>query len=241
MVKKLTITTIGIVALLSLMNKIHFHDLADRLYPLLSKVLPLEKNMIESYKHQKLLEKYQDHYKRIDQLDYLFLGDSHIQYFNESTYFPHGNIVNYGISGDTTEGVLNRLPDAQTKNKVKKGVLFMIGYNDLKYKGASAIIRNHRNLVIAASKKFNIPFSKIILHSLFPVSKERIYINSNITHINQAAKSLCTELGCVFLDLHAHFADSEGGLQARYSRDGVHLNQNGYDVWAALLKQSLDI
>ena len=240
MIQKLIIGSIGIVAFVLLINQIHFYNIADRLYPFLSKVFPLEQRMIESNKYQKLLKKYQESYNNITPVDYLFFGDSHIQYFNVKSYFADSNIINYGIAGDTTEGVLKRLPDLQSKTKIKKRVLFMVGYNDLKYKNVQTIINNHRKMIVSASKQLDIPFSKIVLQSLFPVSKERVYVNDSIIRINQAAKALCAELGCIFLDIYANFTDPKGGLRSLYSKDGVHLNQAGYDVWVSFLKQSLN-
>jgi len=239
MIKKLIIGAISILAFLLLIDQIHLNNIADKVYPLLSKVFPLEQIMMESGKYKKLLHKYQENYNHINQVDYLFIGDSHIQYFNVKSYFSDGNIINYGIAGDTTEGVLKRLPDSQSKKKIKDGVLFMVGYNDLKYKDVQTIISNHRKMLVTASKQLDIPFSKIVLQSLFPVSRERVYVNDSIIRINQAAKVLCAELGCIFLDVYANFTDPRGGLRSLYSKDGVHLNQAGYDAWASLLKQSL--
>ena len=239
MIKKLIIGAISIFVFLLLIDQIHLNNIADKVYPLLSKVFPLEKIKIESGKYQKLLHKYQESYNHINQVDYLFFGDSHIQYFNVNSYFSDSDIINYGIAGDTTEGVLKRLPNSQSKRKIKDGVLFMVGYNDLKYKDVQTIISNHRKMLVTASKQLDIPFSKIILQSLFPVSRERVYVNDSIIRINQAAKVLCAELGCIFLDVYANFTDPRGGLRSLYSKDGVHLNKAGYDVWASLLKQSL--
>jgi lysophospholipase L1-like esterase len=241
MIQKLIISAISIFAFLLLIDQIHLNNIADKVYPLLSKVFPLEKIMIESGKYQKLLHKYQESYNYINQVDYLFFGDSHIQYFNVKSYFSDSNINNYGIAGDTTEGVLDRLPNSQSKKKIKDGVLFMVGYNDLKYKDVQTIISNYRKMLVTASKQLDIPFSKIILQSLFPVSRERVYVNDSIIRINQAAKVLCAELGCIFLDVYANFTDPRGGLRSLYSKDGVHLNQAGYDAWASLLKQSLKL
>lgn len=223
------------------MCKIPFYDLADRLYPLLSKIMPLENRMIKSAKYQKFLKTHEADYSNLDQADYVFFGDSHIRGLNVKQFFSNSDIVNYGISSDTTNGVLKRLPDSQVPKTIKQGVLFMVGYNDLKYKNVDAIINDQRNLVIMATKKLNVPISNIVLQSLFPVSKKRSYINESIVQINRAKKALCADLGCTFLDIYAHFSGLEGGLRDIYSKDGVHLNKEGYKAWAAVLKHSLKL
>ena len=238
---KILVAFIMCAGLLLVLSLASLHNFVDQLYPWVARLLPLERNMIESDKYRKLLNQYEQNYSRIKQADYLFLGDSHIQYFNTATYFSNSNIINYGIAGDTTRGVLQRLPSVQTKTSIKKGVLFMVGYNDLKYKDVQEIINEHRQLITMASKQLHIPVSKIVLQSLLPVSRERTYVNGSIVRINQAAKTLCAELGCVFLDFYSFFTSPEGGLNDRYSRDGVHLNHLGYELWASLLKKSLTI
>lgn len=238
MFRILILSGIGIAVLL-MINQASLYNMADRLYPLVSNTLALENHMFKSDKYQKLLKKYSDNYSRLEHADYLFLGDSHIQYLNTATYFPNKNVINYGIAGDTTLGVLKRLPHSQAQPKIKKKVLFMVGYNDLKYRDVEEIISNHRTLVITAAKQLEIPFSKIALQSLFPVSEKRSYVNDSIIRINHAEKALCAELGCTFLDLYSNFADPKGGLREQYSKDGVHLNQTGYDLWTSLLKKAL--
>ena len=57
------------------------------------------------------------------------LGDSHTEGIDWRELFPDVKILNRGISGDTSEGVLNRLEEVIGRHS--KIVFLMIGGNDL--------------------------------------------------------------------------------------------------------------
>ena len=38
------------------------------------------------------------------------------------------------------------------------------------------------------------------------------------------------------IDLHSIFLDSENELDLKYSHDGLHLNETGYDHWMRKIK-----
>ena len=59
----------------------------------------------------------------------IFLGDSLTEWFELGKYFPGLAIINEGIAGDTTYGVLQRL-EAIIKKPAKK-IFLMIGINDI--------------------------------------------------------------------------------------------------------------
>src|SRR5215468_11507810 len=61
--------------------------------------------------------------------DAVMLGDSHIEGIDWRELFPDVKILNRGISGDTSAGVLNRLDEVIGRHP--KIVVLMIGANDL--------------------------------------------------------------------------------------------------------------
>jgi lysophospholipase L1-like esterase len=42
------------------------------------------------------------------------------------------------------------------------------------------------------------------------------------------------------IDLHSIFLDSENELDLKYSHDGLHLNETGYDHWMRRIKPLID-
>jgi lysophospholipase L1-like esterase len=60
----------------------------------------------------------------------VFLGDSITDFFRVNEFFPGVYVINRGISGDTTDGVLNRLAESVYELSPSK-IFLMIGTNDL--------------------------------------------------------------------------------------------------------------
>ncbi len=163
----------------------------------------------------------------------VFLGDSITRRFMLDEYFPAEKILNRGIFSDTTEGCLARLEtNVNTLLPVKTFIL--IGHNDLPYRDSRQIVENIETIVrsISGGSKY--------LQSILPVFGDKPGINKRIVSINSELEKFCIETeGCVYIDLHSFYVDKEGGLDAKYSLDGVHLNQNGYDLWRRLIYKKI--
>lgn len=141
-------------------------------------------------------------------------------------------MLNRGISGDTTVGVMRRIAKSTAGLDVDK-LFLMIGLNDLMYRDDKEIVSNIGDILMRldAQEKF--------LQSILPVDKSRKEHNNRIMIINEGLKKLCKENGYRYIDLHAHFRDAHGGLLSRLSRDGVHLNAAGYKLWSDVLRPYL--
>lgn len=99
----------------------------------------------------------------------VMLGDSMILYNEWAEEFPIGPILNRGIGGDTTFGLLKRL-DTITSGKPKRIVL-MIGVNDIS-KGFTEkqTLKNYDKILSTIQEKS--PSTKIIMTSVLPVNNE---------------------------------------------------------------------
>jgi hypothetical protein len=74
------------------------------------------------------------------------VGDSLTEFAPWSGMFPDADIANYGISGDTVDGVVARVPTILASHAKK--VFVMIGINNLrKGQSVSSIIPTYRKLV----------------------------------------------------------------------------------------------
>lgn len=162
----------------------------------------------------------------------VFLGDSITKRFNTSEFFPDKLILNRGIFSDTTEGVLRRLNHNVNNLSVRK-LFLMIGYNDLKYRSNREILRNIFDILSRINAK------EIFVQSLLPVGTQRKNINARIVQINTDLKSLCSERGFFYVDLHSMFRDNNGGMAEKYSLDGVHPNVFGYELWSQIVSPLL--
>jgi len=77
----------------------------------------------------------------------IFIGDSITQGLNVSAVKQ--NSVNFGIGGDTTKGVINRITDYKVKET--QDIYLLIGINDLQFRGNEEIINRPLAKVVIAS------------------------------------------------------------------------------------------
>jgi len=163
----------------------------------------------------------------------ILVGDSLSMWFPKEK-LPAGKLwLNQGISGDTSDGVLKRLSAfSDTKPDV---IYVMAGINDLR-KGAKdkAILVNYRRIIRNLRK--NHPSSLIIVQSVLPTRMAKIS-NNRIRQINKQLLLIAKEERANFLDIHTWFTDFEGNLRPDLTTDGLHLSQDGYEVWQSALQQ----
>ena len=171
-----------------------------------------------------------------DQGALVFLGDSITQGWggNFRGHFKGVKVANRGISGDTTRGVLIRLKeDVLSLNP--KGVVILIGTNDLEEKATPEVIAGNLKLIIAALKKHNAKLP-IILCNTFPSSATKRRPTDQIKKINQLYfAAVKGDAQITVLDTWLLFADAKGDAKKVEFDDLLHPNKIGYDKWAAAL------
>ncbi|MBD2559194.1 MULTISPECIES: SGNH/GDSL hydrolase family protein [Nostoc] len=163
----------------------------------------------------------------------ILVGDSLSMWF-PSEKLPAGKLwLNQGISGDTSSGVLKRLGAFST---TRPNVIYvMAGINDLR-KGTSddTIVRNYRRIVRRLRQTH--PKAQIIVQSILPTRLAKLS-NSRIRHINTQLTQIAKQEGANYLNIYSWFTDMEGNLRPELTTDGLHLSQEGYDVWRSALQQ----
>lgn len=172
----------------------------------------------------------------------ILAGDS-ISLWFPAQLLPVGkNWLNQGISGETSAGLLKRLP--LLDNTTPSVVFVMIGINDL-IRGVppEQILENSR--LIIRDLLWAHPNAKVVLQSILPHSgplatwegRDRLLAipNDKIREINLSLQAIATEEGAYYLDLHPLFVDESGNLRLLLTTDGLHLNQQGYLVWRSAL------
>ncbi|MFJ8262635.1 GDSL-type esterase/lipase family protein [Rummeliibacillus sp. NPDC094406] len=165
----------------------------------------------------------------------VMLGDSMILYNEWAEEFPAEPILNRGIGGDTTIGVLKRL-ETITSGQPKRIVL-MIGVNDIA-KGYSEdqTLKNYDKILSTIKEKS--PNTKIIITSVLPVNNElygyRVH-NSQIIKLNEGLQELASKHQIPMVNIYDQFLKGDQ-LDSKYTRDGLHLNGEGYAIWVNALK-----
>jgi lysophospholipase L1-like esterase len=174
--------------------------------------------------------------------NYLFLGNSITEHGNWVRLLNDTTIVNQGISGDLTFGILKRI-ELVTRQKPKV-IFLMIGVNDLAKKVPDTIIENNIIKIISKINK-SLPYTKIYVQSILPINKnvdgfpDDFDYSKNILDINTFLKSN-DNIKYYFVDLYSKFINSKNQLDTRYTTDGIHLNELGYEHWIEILKSYHD-
>ena len=173
--------------------------------------------------------------------------------------FNFQNLVNRGISGDITEGVLARLNEIHYYEPI--GVFLLIGINDIFDANilnrdkitAKYVANNILKITENIQKKSN--YTKIYIQTILPVNLiqyneikgtapiHEIDLNEQIKQINLILKNNINQNenpNIHYIDLHMNFVDENGLLNSNLSSDGIHLNQQGYDLWVNLIKNDVN-
>jgi len=159
----------------------------------------------------------------------VMLGDSITDrgLWNELT--QRNDVINRGISGDTTIGVLARV---DSLNKRLRIAFVMIGVNDLlKNRSVEYVFKNYKKIILELERKKIKPIIESVLHvgTLAPA----IY-NTKIYKLNELLKKYAQKKGLQFVDLNKVFAPNKVLLD-KYSLDGLHLNGSGYVEWTKII------
>ena len=169
----------------------------------------------------------------------VFLGNSITQVGKWQELIPNKKVINKGISGDITTGVLARIESCLLEKPAK--IFVMIGINDLKIGKAIDSITANQIRIIEKIKRLS-PRTKIYMQSTLPVNEgmlASIYKrlnNADITKMNTALKLACKQKKVTYLDLHPIMIDENTQLKSSLSTDGLHLKPEAYLNWVNYLK-----
>ena len=172
-----------------------------------------------------------------DQHAIVFLGDSITQGWHDDFdgLFPELRTANRGISGDTTRGVLYRLPeDVLALNP--SAVVLLIGTNDLEEQAQPWTIASNYRLLIETLKKHN-PTMPVIVCEIFPSSGTKKRPAYLIRRTNQIIREAVADQPQVtVLETWKLFAGPDNDAKADEFPDLLHPNNAGYVKWAAALR-----
>lgn len=149
------------------------------------------------------------------------------------------NVINRGISADTSGGVLKRIDEIIDKKPSK--VFIMIGINDICESLSKNEIKDNYKEILNALRNGS-PSSKIYVQSILPVNHNKTYVkfdNNYIVNINDDIKELCISYNVNYIDIYSEFI-KEGELKNSLTYDGVHINENGYIAWKNNIKKFID-
>jgi len=180
----------------------------------------------------------------------VFLGNSITEGGgNWNKRFRTDNIVNRGISGDFTSGVLARLKEITYFQP--KALFLLIGINDIFGINDAEISSDYvfkQIIKIITVINTKSPRTKIYIQTLLPVDEKKylkvkgFYPDHNeplperIVEINKKLLN-SSQKNYSVINLHKHFIDESNDVKGFLFKDGVHLNEEGYELWTKILEK----
>jgi lysophospholipase L1-like esterase len=178
--------------------------------------------------------------------NYVFLGDSLMYNYKLDENFPmlKNKMVNSGLKGNTTTDILDNMYDRVYRYN-PSDVFILVGTNDIskKYK-LQKIFDNYVSIINQIEK--NRPNTTIRVISLLPVNYDlkpefrKINKITSINNLNAALKVYCKNNEIVFIDMYPKFVDSNDYLDSKYTKDGLHLNDEGYKIFTSVIDKYME-
>lgn len=179
-------------------------------------------------------------------VDLLFLGDSITEHFQSggkpvwNSEFSAWRTANFGIAGDTTQGVYRRINEGELDGIHPKVVVLLIGTNNISTgtQPPEAIAADIKTVVRAIRQK--LPQTKVLLLGIFPRGPDPdAPVRQTIKEINARLSNLEDGTAVRFLDIGDKFLDDRGRISPDVMPDYLHLSEKGYRIWAECMRPLL--
>lgn len=165
----------------------------------------------------------------------LFFGDSHIQGLAVTAVSP--TAVNFGIGHQQLRQLASTLAGYPLLHQANK-IVIGVGINDLLQQRTDIAAS-----VVQLFKALQCCRQKVWLLGLLPVNETRLNmpgLSQQVLAFNEQLRQAAAHAGVQYIELYPIFADPQGQLANRFDlADGLHLNQQGYQLLIQQLTRSL--
>ena len=170
----------------------------------------------------------------------VWMGDSITEQGWWSYLTKERNIINLGIGGDTTPGMLARLPEVLEAQPSK--IFLMGGVNDLSgNRPVEEIADNVRKMLVMVKERA--PKCVVYLQSIITPNDDVIAYpyaagkQKQTAELNEHYKALCDEGLAVWVDLRPLLHNEKGEVREELTKDGIHIHPEAYRIWVDHLKK----
>ena len=162
-----------------------------------------------------------------------FVGDSLTERGDWQQVLPAGNALNFGVGGNTTDDLLERLDDVVASRP--ETVVLEIGTNDFAWRlPLEQVVENIERVMTELRGK--LPEARIVVQSILPRQQEYAHI---VRGVNEQVAAFAPSVRAEYLDVWPALAGDDEGLKPEFTIDGLHLTESGYAAWYALLRDLL--
>ncbi|HNO76693.1 MAG TPA: GDSL-type esterase/lipase family protein [Phycisphaerae bacterium] len=172
----------------------------------------------------------------------VLLGSSHFEWFDTAKFLPKWRFVNRGIVSDrigvTDRGILHRL-DVSVFDLSPACVILQNGVNDLGElwrhgePSVKDIIACYEQVV--ARIKNRLPDTPFAIVSILPTTGDFAGITPWIAPFNVELKRIAKDANLEFIDFYPDVVGPDSQLRGELTYDGLHLNEDGYSLYAERL------
>lgn len=157
------------------------------------------------------------------------------------TYFGEYSTYNIGYSGDRTENVLWRFEHGEIDEIDPEAAVVMIGTNNTGHRQDPPECTAKGVELIVDQIKQKLPDTQILLLAIFPRdATPKGELRQLNAEINERIKELDKKENVTFLNMNNAFLDDDGNLTEDIMPDLLHPNEEGYRIWAEVMKPVID-
>ncbi len=238
------------LALIVLTNAVHPHDNGKvvRLRKLVANIVAASIDTATNVGHKKHYEMRINQFaqeKAIHHKSIVMLGDSQTENGGDwAKRLGNKHVINRGIIGDNTQGVLNRLEPII--NGKPHTILLTIGVNDISQGLNNESLIENVDKIISRIQEGS-PSTRILLQSILPINQEKSWYRllrgkeNSIEAYNLSLSELAIKKKIQFIDSFAIFTEEGSNqLNKELTNDGLHVNEYGYKIWSNFIKSYIN-
>lgn len=170
----------------------------------------------------------------------MFLGNSITEMGDWKKVTGDTTVINRGIGGDITFGVLKRLKDVTDRKPSK--LFILLGINDIGKDIPDAVIADNY-LKIVKEIHTKCPGTKIYVQSVLPLNPTLPHFpqhydkEEHVLSVNKLLQANANVGNYTFVDIFHLFLDANQRLDSKYTFEGLHLRPEAYVIWVDYLKK----
>jgi len=153
-------------------------------------------------------------------------------------YFGDVKVANFGVSGDTTQGVLWGFQNGEGQGHKPKAIMLMIGTNNTGSSTGPEIAEGIGADILELRKDF--PDARILLVAIFPRGSSPLDANRiKVEEANKIIARLHNGQHVFFMNINNKFLDPQGHLIGFRPSDNLHPVEQGFDIWLSSVADTL--
>jgi lysophospholipase L1-like esterase len=171
----------------------------------------------------------------------IFLGNSITEFGDWQKLLNNPKVINRGIAGDNTFGVLARLSEVTMRRPAK--IFIEIGINDFSLDTPLQVTINNILAIVHRIHQAS-PKTAVYVTGILPTNSNAktdypFVLNKGrqTAFINAGLAKKAQNYKFTYIGLGKWLKDNNGNLDTKYAKpDGIHLNESAYQLWIKLLK-----